>query len=100
MHVKFQIDLEHFQASFQAEPGGGRLLLAAERSNVIGCEVGHQVRALAPAQWHVLHLQSSLTRMLAQQRGLRQHAELDNHHVARALGTQPLALQISVTRSL
>lgn len=51
--VRFQIDVEHLQISFQAESGGGRFLLAAEHSAVVGCERGSEVREHIPPKIYI-----------------------------------------------
>jgi hypothetical protein len=43
LRVKFQIDVEHLQLSFQAEPGGRAFLLAAERSQIVTCGIDAEV---------------------------------------------------------
>jgi len=43
VRVKFQVDVEHLQLSFQAEPGGRAFLLAAERSQIVTCGIGAEV---------------------------------------------------------
>ena len=44
VRVKFQVDVEHLQLSFQAEPGGRAFLLAAERSQIVTCGINAEVR--------------------------------------------------------
>ena len=46
--LRFQVDVESLQISFQSKSGGPRFLLVAEHSNVTGCELGPQV-ALSPS---------------------------------------------------
>lgn len=43
VRVRFQIDVENLQISFEGETSGGRFLLAAEHSNVVGFELGSEV---------------------------------------------------------
>lgn len=43
VRVRFQIDVENLQLSFEGETSGGRFLLAAEHSNVVGFELGSEV---------------------------------------------------------
>ena len=48
LRVKFQIDVEHLQLSFQAEPGGRAFLLAAERSQIVTCGIDAEVPCRTP----------------------------------------------------